>query len=444
MNLPEVIDLFSGCGGLAIGFERAGFKISHGVELSESAFRNISYNMAFRYGKKTGHLCADITVLDPSIFANEIGAEGCVVVGGPPCQAYSVAGKGKLRSLGEHRIHTKDLRGELYLDFLRFVYGLHAKAVVMENVPESVDYGGRNIPQSVCESLEENGYIARWTILNAANYGVPQIRERVFIMAIMKDLAINVEFPLPTHKSRSNFATVNDTRMKSFTRFRNFSMPPRIEVDLPEWLTVGDALSDLPSLFPEYDSKYISHKLNTEIPYASVPQNAFQGAMREWYGNDMGKVTANFFRNNQRDFPIFSLMTQGANYVDASKLAESLLNKHIEISNLGASNKDTVMRLRSKMVPCYDNEKFESKWKRLFWDRPSHTLVAHLEKDTYSHIHPLEPRGISVREAARLQSIPDDYFFSCTSGDAYKQIGNAVPVLLSHSVAKQIREAFES
>ena len=76
-------------------------------------------------------------------------------------------------------------------------------------------------------------------------------------------------------------------------------------------------------------------------------------------------------------------------------------------------------------------------------DKPSHTLVAHLSVDTYSHIHPLEPRGISVREAARLQSFPDEFLFQCSMGDAYKQIGNAVPPLMAEAVARELYNNFE-
>ncbi len=152
--LPEVIDLFSGCGGLAMGFEKAGYNITHGVDIMEDATKNASYNLDLRYGKDTMHICADITSLDPDVFKNKIGPDGCIVIGGPPCQAYSLAGRGKLKSLGEERINTNDARGYLYKDFLRFVIGLNARAVVMENVLEAVNYGGENIPQIVCEELE--------------------------------------------------------------------------------------------------------------------------------------------------------------------------------------------------------------------------------------------------------------------------------------------------
>ena len=99
-------------------------------------------------------------------------------------------------------------------------------------------------------------------------------------------------------------------------------------------------------------------------------------------------------------------------------------------------------KLYKKTVPVYDTDKFEGKWKRLDGSRPSHTLVAHLSKDTYSHIHPWEPRGISVREAARIQSFPDDFLFNCSMGEAYRQIGNAVPPLLAYGIAKAFYKTF--
>lgn len=444
---PEIIDLFSGCGGLALGFERAGFDITHGVELMPEAVKNIAYNMSWRYGRETGHIEGDITKMEPEVFASDIGPDGCIVIGGPPCQAYSLAGRAKLRSLGEGKEHTKDARGYLYQDFLRFVHGLNAKAAVMENVPESVAYDGKCIPQTVCDLLAEQGYIARWSILNSANYGVPQVRERVIVIALRTDLNVNANDVFcniaPTNRAPDGFVTANEVRMKGFDKYPGFVPPPKPSDDLPEWVTVGEALSDLPVLFPSYSSKYIARKLNAELAYSSEPQNAFQKMMRDWYGERTETVTGNFFRNNARDFPIFAMMEQGANYIDASELADSLVAKEIEMGSLREDDEALVESLRRDMVPVYDRTKFESKWKRLSSDKPSHTLVAHLGKDTYSHIHPTEPRGISVREAARLQSFPDDYFFSCSSGDAYRQIGNAVPVLLAYAVAKAIKEVFD-
>lgn len=440
--LPKIVDLFSGCGGLTLGFEKAGFDIVAGVELMPEACQTISYNLDYRYGKEQTHICGDITEIDAEIFKDRFGEEGCIVIGGPPCQAYSLAGRAKLKSLGDDRINTNDARGYLYQDFLRFVYDLDAKGVVMENVPESTNFGDMNIPEIVCKSLEDHGYKAFWTILNAADYGVPQLRERVIVFGVKKDIANDVKLPIPTHKCPNDYQTQYQKRLESFSQNQHFRVPNSAENAQKNWVTVGEAFSDLPILFPSADSKYRAVKLNEEMDYRSVPQNDFQNIMRTWYGQESFGASANAFRNNKRDFAIFERMNQGDNYTVASAIADELFEKEAKIFGYEPRTTD-YLKLKKKMVPVYDRDKFDNKWKRLEENRPSHTLVAHLSKDTYSHIHPTEPRGISVREAARIQSFPDDFFFDCSMGDAYKQIGNAVPPLLAYAVAKSMLGVFK-
>ena len=182
--------------------------------------------------------------------------------------------------------------------------------------------------------------------------------------------------------------------------------------------------------------------LNIEYPYKTEAQNEYQKLMRTWYGKEGFGVSANAFRRNTRDFPIFERMQQGDNYIAATKIAEELFYEEAKLFGYEKDSEEYIS-LYNKMVPQYDKDKFENKWKRLDETKPSHTLVAHLAKDTYSHIHPIEPRGITVREAARLQSFPDDFFFDCSMGDAFKQIGNAVPPLLAYGVARTVLNTFE-
>ena len=166
--------------------------------------------------------------------------------------------------------------------------------------------------------------------------------------------------------------------------------------------------------------------------------------MRDWNekGDYLMSVTAIAYKNNRRDFPIFEKMKMGDNFIDASNIADNLFRAEYRRRGFEIDS-DEYKTLRKKMVPPYDRTKFENKWKKLDEKKPSHTVTAHLEKDTYSHIHPWEPRGISVREAARLQSFPDSFTFNCTMGNAYKQIGNAVPPLLAFAVAEAIKKVFE-
>lgn len=440
--LPKVIDLFSGCGGLTLGFEKAGFDIVAGIELMPEACQTISYNIDFRYGREQTHLCGDITAVDAEVFKNRFGNEGCIVIGGPPCQAYSIAGRAKLRSLGESRVNTKDARGFLYQDFLRFVFDLDAKAAVMENVPDSTNYGGKNIPEVVCKSLEKHGYDAFWTILNAADYGVPQIRERVFVFAVKKDLNKKIQLPIPSHKCEDDYQTANQKRLDYYTKNKHFKTPNISENALNPWTTVGEAISDLPVLFPNTSSKYRLVKLNEEQNYRCDSRNPYQELMRTWYGSECPSSTANAFRNYKRFFPIFARMKQGDDYTAACRIADELFEKEADIYGFHPGTVE-YEKLKKKMVPVYDRSQFIKKWVRLSEDKPSHTLTAHLSQDTYSHIHPTEPRGISVREAARIQSFPDDFFFDCSMGDAFRQIGNAVPPLLAYAIAKCIYNTFQ-
>lgn len=439
---PKIIDLFSGCGGLTLGFEKAGFEIAGGIELVPAAHSTVSFNFHQRYGRPSLHLCGDITQMEGSVFENCIGAEGCIVIGGPPCQAYSMAGRGKLRSLGDHRINTNDSRGYLFQDFLRFVYDLQAKAVVMENVPEATSFGDINVPEIVSRDLSEHGYDVWWTILNSADFGVPQIRERLFVIAVRRDLGISVNLPKPTHRdSRGIFVSsrANTEKVTESAFYRKALTPSE---DATPWVTVGEALSDLPSLLKDSKSRYRNHELSEAMSYISAPACQYQDIMRTWYGRSRDYVTANAFRNNTRDFQIFERMNQGDKYDDALRIAEEIFREKTSLFGY-TENDPQYMKLHKSIVPCYDSTKFIDKWHRLSEDAPSHTVVAHLSVDTYSHLHPWEPRGISVREAARLQSFPDEFLFMCSMGDAFKQVGNAVPPLLSYAIAKQLKEALK-
>lgn len=440
---PKIIDLFSGCGGLALGFEKAGFEIAGGVELVPEACDTITANLCWRYGKeKATHICGDIKELEPEVFADKLNGEGCIVIGGPPCQAYSLIGRAKLKSLGEERINTNDARGYLYQEFLRFALGLNARAVVMENVPEAINYGGKNIPETVCNLLEENGYTAFWTILNSADYGVPQVRERAFVIAIKQDEPTEIKLPIPTNHSEDNLITGHQKMFEGLKNNAHFRVPVNAPDNTHGWITVGDALSDLPVLFPDASGAYKLLAMNLSLPYRTEVQNDYQQLMRSWYGKMTEVVSANCFRKTIRDFPIFARMKQGDNFVQASEIADQIFEENESIYRY-PEDSEGYERLKKKIVPPYARDKFPDKWKRLDEHKPSHTLVAHLSVDTYSHIHPWEPRGISVREAARIQSFPDDFYFNCAMGPAFKQIGNAVPPLLSYAIAQKVFEAFD-
>ena len=424
--------MFSGCGGLALGFQQAGFKITHGIELVEAAANTANYNLSIKKGEKAQHICGDITKLSPEIFQDKIGPNGCIVIGGPPCQAYSLAGRAKINSVREEGTYLDDKRGFLFEDFLRFGIGLDAKAIVMENVRQCVNYGKINVPERVAEILERHGYKVFWTVLNSADYGVPQIRERMILFAIKGDAEIIM--PQPTHSGKSMDNLYAYVGLEDLQQHPHFVMPKHKRRKDPCWVTVKDAISDLPSLHPTSKNKYRAHSVKMGLPYRTDAQNEYQEKMR----NSSGICTGHVYRNTPRDFPIFEQMQEGDNYVRAAEIAEELFKKECARLNIRA-NTEEYENLKNKIVPPYSTEKFLSKWKKMESNKPSYTLVAHLSVDTYSHIHPWEARGISVREAARLQSFPDDFIFQGNMGDAYKQIGNSVPPLMAEGIAKALR-----
>lgn len=434
--LPMVVDLFSGCGGLSFGFNLAGFDIETGIEINQQACNTASLNLHWKQGKDKEHLCRDII----EVKASELKFSSnrpIITIGGPPCQAYSKIGKSKLKSLGEHRFGLNDKRAYLYKEFIRIGTDLNSDAIIMENVPESVNFLGMNIPQIVCEELEDRGYNAVWTILNSADFGVPQTRERLFVIAIKENFGNVSVLPEPTHidPSITEFDKINN-KFKKFEKYSNFRLPSIAGPKAPRWVTVKDALSDLPALFPDSNSKYTVHKMQTRMPYQTPPVNKYQKLMRGLKSdNYMDMTDANCFRKTMRDFRIFEKMKPGDDYVRAHEIALELFRDACEYYNISKNDKETYKRLKKEYVPPYDTGKFHSKWKRLDSEKPSHTLVAHLGTDTYSHIHPFEPRGISVREAARLQSFPDSFTFNVPMGSAFTQIGNAVPPLLAQGVA---------
>ncbi len=438
----RVLDLFAGCGGLSLGFQTAGFDIAEHVEYDKRAYESATSNVA---PSDAENGCRDIHDFDP------IGREYDVVIGGPPCQAYSLAGRGKLASLaGIGNAHYIDDRGELYLRFLDVVEASLPRAVLIENVPEILTYRHDAIPEEICRKLGRLGFHCSYTILNAAEFGVPQYRERFILIAIRKDAGDRPEFPMPTHRltvGRNTFRA----RMEKYSQKHasKFAVPAPKQDDydsLPQAVTVFEALADLPVISTLGVVKW-RYALHEQLPYSSPAVSPYGHLMRTWPGfkKNLPTVSANTAREVIRDFPIFARMAEGAKYPDAYAIAQVILKekfREYELLHGVQPGQDTMEKLRKETVPPYDPTKFHDKWRKLDRNAPSHTVVAHLSVDTYSHIHydSTQARGITVREAARLQSFPDGFQFFGSIGDAYKQIGNAVPPLLAFHLASAIKK----
>lgn len=433
MSSYSVVDLFAGCGGLSLGFHANGFAIQDFAESNAAAVRTYTANLcnAANYG-----IARDVRNYLETPIADAVKDMPDVVIGGPPCQAYSRVGRGKINSLGNDRHFLNDSRGYLFDEFVRVAISLQPSMILMENVTDSVNWGGANIPDRVSDVLTENGYLTSWTILNAADYGVPQMRERVFVVGRKPDL--NFKWPTPTHRMGDGMKYQTRDRARLVETSDHFETAPLPSSALPQWRTVKDAVSDLPVLHPVDGDKYMPQPMNAILPYRTPPESAYQKMMRAQSAR-AGTVN-HVYRNTKRDFATFARMKPGDNYVDAVNIAKRLVSHRVERSG---RTDDILYRntLEKQVVPPYDPGKFPDKWRRLRLDNPSHTITAHLGTDTYSHIHPTEPRGISVREAARLQSFPDDFWFVGNIGNAFRQIGNSVPPLLSGAIARAIRQA---
>jgi DNA (cytosine-5)-methyltransferase 1 len=353
---------------------------------------------------------------------------------------------------GENDAFREDPRASLYRSFLRYVEDAQPLVIIIENVPDILNFGGQNVPEEICEALGGAGYTTSYTLLNAAFYGVPQIRERLFLVAFATILQATPVFPEPTHfvELPRGYEGSRHVALKyvdrSSERFHEIHAPSPL---LKAAVGAREALADLPRITEHVnDPKIIRRRRLTDVlPYESTRDDVSDYArlMRSWPGfGTMAGTDGHLVRLTPRDFPIFAALEYGAEYPRAYELAEQLFEEALKRKRLGNSSKNSTVykTLRSQMVPPYDPEKFPNKWWKLHPEKPSRTLTAHMGKDTYSHIHydGRQRRTVSVREAARLQSFPDGFYFAGAMNAGFRQIGNAVPPLLALAVARAIKE----
>jgi DNA (cytosine-5)-methyltransferase 1 len=465
----RTLDLFAGCGGLSLGFHSAGFKITASVEIDPTAARSHAKNF-FDDENGIHGKAIDITETSPEeiVAKFELGksVESCidVIVGGPPCQAFARVGRAKLREVDDHPAAFKhDARGNLYLRYLNYVQAFKPLALLIENVPDMINYGGHNIAEEVCEVLAGLGYVAKYTLLNSAFFGVPQMRERMFLVALRRELEAEVNFPSPRYhvelpvgyKGSRDVAlkALRGTMKHSLFDYDDCHYVPAIEAadSLPCAITAKDALQDLPTITHHLEGKHkkMAQRLDTLIPYPKgVKLNAYAKLMRTWQGFESSEgIYEHVIRYLPRDYQIFRVMKPGDQYPQAFNHANRLFSERVaQLEAEGKKLRKGSMEyeaLKKSIVPPYDATKFPNKWRKMEPDLPARTLMAHIGKDTYSHIHydSEQARTISVREAARLQSFPDGFLFCGSMNAALRQIGNAVPPLMALEIAKVIKQA---
>jgi DNA (cytosine-5)-methyltransferase 1 len=471
-GLPRVLDLFAGAGGLSLGFKTAGFEIVSAVEIDEQAAQTHALNL-FRDQSEIIHAKArDITQVEPFELLAEYGFENPaeavdVIIGGPPCQAFARVGRAKLREVSDHpEAFLQDARANLYLRFIHYVKELSPIAILMENVPDALNYGGHNIAEETCELFDSIGYRCNYTLLNTAYYGVPQMRERMFLIAYASELEAQAEFPEPTNwiELPQGYKGTRSVALKSLKKDVNqftflgddssyfVSPPPASKEKLPYAITARDAMSDLPPIYAlELFDKGLLRR-GIQDPHQTTYYNGvkdlhpYPRLMRNWRDFKTSEtVTGHVIRYLPRDYKLFANMRPGDQYPEAYQLAVRMFKQQLEyelaLGNRISPNSKKYKELWAQFVPPYDPGKFPNKWRKMEPDQPARTLMAHIGKDSYSHIHfdSSQARTISLREAARIQSFPDGFVFAGKMNSALRQIGNAVPPLMAYRIASKIK-----
>jgi DNA (cytosine-5)-methyltransferase 1 len=343
---PRVLDLFSGCGGFSLGFERAGCKIVGGVELDPTAARSHARN--FHGGTEGPHCKArDITEQDPLELLAEFGCNRPIdavdiIIGGPPCPAFTRVGRAKLREIHKHpEAYQHDPRAKLYLPYLKYVKALQPVALVMENVPGVLNYGGHNLAEEISEVLEGSvgGFRCQYTILNAAAYEVPQLRERFFLVAIHSKVSDRFAFPPPVRRVElpQGYRQSRDEALKVVMlpgMGKRYVETGAAIIDRPGPVEVKEALRDLPPLKDHLEhpgdrtarhlDKRLGRRYGRRHPSGWVKEHMLGWPSRELV-RSKDQLLAHVIRGlGHRDHRLFRDLKAGSQYPEAYKLA---LNK---------------------------------------------------------------------------------------------------------------------
>lgn len=379
---PIGIDLFAGAGGMSLGFEQAGFDIKASVEIDPVHSATHKFNFP-----DCTTICESVVNLSGKEILKRanINTEVDVVFGGAPCQGFSMIG---------YRV-LEDPRNSLVFHYLRIVKEIKPKSFVFENVKGLTLGDHKKLLAEFIEEANKLGYkvIEPYRVLNAADYGVPQDRQRLFIIGVRKSLDLPT-YPEPTVARADGKNT------------KNLSMS-----DLPKGPTVWDAIGDIPDLdgFDELlDSDTVAAKFRKPSSYAALLREDIED-----------KQDFSHPRNWNSKFLTSSTRTVHT--------AQSI--KRYSAAEPGrAETKSRLFKLNSKGLCNTIRAGTDSQ-------RGAHTSPRPL--------HPMLGRVISVREAARLHSYPDWFRFHVTKWHGFRQIGNSVPPLLARAVASQVLKALK-
>ena len=435
MTQFKVLDLFAGVGGFSYGLEQVKdsegfpkFELYRAVDIDKYACQTLRN----RYGDDKV-IEGDITQLNISNqIIRECKGKVSVVVGGIPCQSFSLIGprSGFGKKIDKFK---QDIRDSLYKHFRDIVAELSPKIIAIENVKgilSKKDSEGKLIIDKIVGDFEALGYnlgntkdSRKFMILNCADYGVPQRRERVILVGIKKDWKnAKVPFVEPTHFDPKS----NDAEDKK-------------EDGLLPYVSLFEAIGDLPKIEPSITFTDLSQNMRTRVKKKNKLVHRGQDKVNiDWarFEQHLSKISSagKLFLNHVRpngykhidhhiarsqqltDIKLFSLMKEGETAKEFSKRAPKSAKKLIK----------------------YDMTSFLDKYRKQHSSSPSTTVFAHLEKDGNRFIHYNQARTFTPREVARIQSFPDDFIFSGPINKKFKQIGNAIPPLFSKAIAESL------
>lgn len=398
----NTLDLFAGCGGLCDGFESSHrYSVAASVEWEKAPRDTLANRLKTRWGVEDSERRTILFDLqrtselfsgwknDP-VYGSGEGLDSLlsgetidVVIGGPPCQAYSIAGR-----IRDKDGMASDYRNYLFESYLKVIQRYKPKAFIFENVPgllSAKPQGELIAPRIQSEFMKAGWAVAgdlRSTLVDMSDYGVPQVRKRLIILGLSIDC-------------------FGESAKEMIRTFYEEILPSK----KTRKVSVGEAIGDLPKLYP---LKYPSRTTGSHSRHSSI----------------LCPTDHDPRYHNPRDVGTFRILSEDALSENVYSSAEML--------------KEFYKQRTGKNSAIH-------KYHVLRSDKPSNLIPAHLMKDGLRHIHPdpVQARSITVREAARLQGFPDDYEFLGSKGDKYRMIGNAVPPSFSRIVAESLAELLD-
>ncbi|RYY46805.1 MAG: DNA cytosine methyltransferase [Chitinophagaceae bacterium] len=440
----SLAEFFSGCGGTSRGFTKSGrFNVVFGNDVKAEALRTFEFNHR-QDDVPPVIVRKDIRLLDVAEIHTALSQRGVsegdldCMIGGPPCQGFSQLRRsehrqrGKITTFSGYSQLAHDPRNDLVLRYIEIAEALRPKFLVIENVPQMLNHGfdGRlgRLSELVIQMLERDlGYDVKVAIVNSADYGVPQLRERAVFIASSIGPA---SFPPITHGDPSSPNVLNGS--------------------LKPWVTVADAISDLP--LPSPHGELLG---GGSIDLYGEDPSDYALLMRTSKTLPYNHITRTYRRSV---IDIIKEMTPGETWNSESQrirtLYASAISKLVKSKGISPELARFELELTGKINPAFFKKYYWSAYTRLGWNSPALTITANANfLGSGRFTHPTQLRGITMREAARLQSFDDDFRFITSDNDSLDtarigvgmdMIGEAVPPLLSKSIALHLAHQLDT